>query len=145
MFRMVLSLIIMLMVAIFSIQNKDVVFVNFLIWNIQIPLVILAISALTLGAVLVGLLGVVKQISMGRKIRELNGKLKKFENENVSLNNKLENMEKQLAEREALKESDEPKDKHQDKGSPDAQSDTKKEEKPSQDTLLNPTFPIRSE
>ena len=145
MYRMVISLILMLLVAIFSIQNKDVVYVTFLIWNLQIPLVILVISAATLGAVMVGLMGIVKQISMGGRIRELNGKLKKAENENSSLKEKLSTAEKSFNERNEVlggsTENRSTKDQQDDGFSkPD---NTSKEGK--QETLLNPTFPIRSE
>jgi lipopolysaccharide assembly protein A len=144
MYRMVISLILMLMVAIFSIQNKDVVFVNFLIWNIQIPLVILVISAVTLGAVMVGLLGIVKQISMGRRIRELNGKLKKAEGESSTLKSKLENAEKQIAESKAVldPEAQKSEDSQNTSGPVVSEKDSKK---PAQETILNPTIPFPKE
>ncbi len=141
MYRMVISLILMLLVAIFSIQNKEVVYVNFLIWNLQIPLVILVISAATLGAVMVGLLGIVKQISMGRRIRELSIKLKKTEDESASLKNKLENTEKQISE---MKDRDIGAQADSEKPAEQA-TDGKENKKPKQETLLNPTIPFPKE
>lgn len=92
MYRMVISLIIMLLVAIFSVQNKDVVSVVFLMWNLQIPLVILVLSSVTLGAVLAGFLGVFRQIVLGKKIRDHANKIRKLEDENSTLQREIQQM-----------------------------------------------------
>ena len=93
---------------------------------------------------MVGLLGIVKQISMGSRIRELNGKLKKAEGESATLKNKLENVEKQIAEEKAVlePEAQKPAGGPNTVGPAVSEKDSKKS---TQETLLNPTIPFPKE
>ncbi len=97
MYRLVVSLVIMLLVAIFSVQNKDMVYVSFLIWNTQVPLVIVVLGSLTAGAVLSGFLGVFRQFSMGRKIKAGSKRAKNLEEENAGLKKRIEELQNELS------------------------------------------------
>ncbi|MBZ4688023.1 MAG: hypothetical protein PWQ96_1929 [Clostridia bacterium] len=97
------ALIFALIVAIFSINNPNPVPVNFLFWGFQAPLVLVILGSAVFGAVVVFLLGMVKQFSMIRKVRSL-------ESANQKLSRQLAEM-KNLKEDEQSKTSEENYDK----------------------------------
>ncbi|QGP90767.1 Lipopolysaccharide assembly protein A domain protein [Neomoorella glycerini] len=69
-----------LLVAIFAVQNAGPVEINFLSWqfsNISLVLVILGSAAF--GALVVFLLGAVRQVRQAREIRELKSQLKRLQ------------------------------------------------------------------
>lgn len=81
MYRLVLSMLIMLLVAIFSIQNKDIISIAFLTWVFQVPAVLLVLGSVTLGALLTGLLSTFRQFGLGREIRGYQSKIRQLEKE----------------------------------------------------------------
>lgn len=81
MYRLVLSMLITLLVAIFSIQNKDMISIAFLTWVFQVPAVLLVLGSVTLGALLTGLLSTFKQFGLGRVIRGHQSKIRQLEKE----------------------------------------------------------------
>ena len=77
---LVIAVIFALIVAIFAVQNSGSVDLRFLQWEIQdVSLVLVILGSVALGALLIFLLGLVKQIKMVRKVRELEWKNKQFE------------------------------------------------------------------
>ncbi len=80
-FYLVSALIFALIVAIFSINNPNTVSVNFLAWSFQAPLVLIIISSAVFGAVVIFLLGIIKQIGLIRKLKTLESTNKKISQE----------------------------------------------------------------
>lgn len=71
-FYLLLALVFALVVAIFAVQNTEPVTINFLTWQFkEISLVLVILGSSAVGAVFLFLLGVVKQLSLYRKNREL--------------------------------------------------------------------------
>ena len=69
-----------LLVAIFAVQNAVPVEINFLAWQFrQISLVLVILGSAAFGALVVFLLGIVKQIRQTRMIRELRSQHKKLQ------------------------------------------------------------------
>lgn len=73
------SLVFSLVVAIFAIQNAVQVTVNFLIWNFQTSLVVVILSAAVIGALAIFSVGMFRQFSLSRKIKEYDKKVKELE------------------------------------------------------------------
>jgi uncharacterized integral membrane protein len=80
-FYLVSALVFALIVAIFSINNPNTVSVNFLVWSFQAPLVLIILSSAVFGAVVIFLLGIVKQIGLIRKVKNLENTNKKVSQE----------------------------------------------------------------
>jgi len=97
-FGFIISLIFAILVAVFAIQNSGSVVISFLFaeFNISQALVILISAAL--GAIIVMLLGFIKQIKLKLKIKEQLKKIKNLEEENKLHNNKIEESKKNLDE-----------------------------------------------
>ncbi|MGI5839985.1 MAG: LapA family protein [bacterium] len=74
-------MLITLLVAVFSIQNKDSISITFLSWVFRAPAVLLVLGSFTLGALLTGLLGTFRQIGLGRDIRGYQNKIRQLEKE----------------------------------------------------------------
>ncbi|WFD08878.1 LapA family protein [Tepidibacter hydrothermalis] len=98
-FGFIISLIFAILVAVFAIQNSGIVAISFLFakFNISQALVILISAAL--GAVIVMLLGFIKQIKLKLKIKEQSKKIKSLEEENKLFNNKIEEFKNSLDEK----------------------------------------------
>ncbi|WP_099191373.1 LapA family protein [Tepidibacter mesophilus] len=95
----IISLIFAILVALFAVQNSGSVVISFLFaeFNISQALVILISAAL--GAIIVMLLGFIKQIKLKLKIKEQSKKIKSLEEENKLCNNKIEEFENNLDEK----------------------------------------------
>lgn len=98
-FGFIISLIFAILVAVFAIQNSGSVVISFMFaeFNISQALVILVSAAL--GAIIVMLLGFVKQIKLKLKIKEQLKRIKSLEEENKLHNNKIEESKKNLNEK----------------------------------------------
>lgn len=81
----VLGLLFALVVAVFAIQNASVVPVRFLAWSFETSLVYVILGSAVAGAVVVAVMGFIRQFGLGRKIRALEDKLKKAEGEAATL------------------------------------------------------------
>ena len=98
-FGFIISLIFAILVAVFAIQNSGSVVISFMFaeFNISQALVILISAAL--GAIIVMLLGFIKQIKLKLKIKEQLKRIKNLEEENKLHNNKIEESKKNLDEK----------------------------------------------
>lgn len=77
--KLVLALFCALLVAIFAVQNAGTVVVGFLHWRFEVSLALVILGSTVLGAVFVFLLGIVQQISRGRRIKEYRNRIKELE------------------------------------------------------------------
>lgn len=75
----VIGLLFALLVGVFAIQNNIPVTLKFFSWQFETSLAVVAIGGLALGALLIGILGVVNQLKSRMKIRALNNKIKSLE------------------------------------------------------------------
>lgn len=96
--RFVSSLIFALLVAIFAIQNAARVNVNFLFWDINLPQGVVIIIAAAFGAITVFLLSVVKRLQIGAAIRSDKRTIANLEEEKRTLQSKLEEVNKKVAD-----------------------------------------------
>lgn len=99
-FGFIISLIFAILVAVFAVQNSGSVVISFMFaeFNISQALVILISAAL--GAIIVMLLGFIKQIKLKLKIKEQLKRIKNLEEENKLFNNKIEESKKNLDEKQ---------------------------------------------
>ena len=96
-FILVLSLLFALVVALFAMQNSSTIQVSFLTWEITTSVALVTLGAAALGAIVVGLLGSVKQVGQSLKIRNLQGRIKRMEEELDSLKT-VQNQAESIAE-----------------------------------------------
>lgn len=76
------ALLFALLVSIFAIQNAEVVNIRFLGWQFQnISLVLVILGSASAGALLLFILGTIKQLSLALKLKEAEGKIRKLENQ----------------------------------------------------------------
>ncbi|MDN5345039.1 MAG: hypothetical protein PWQ18_1153 [Clostridia bacterium] len=69
-----------LLVAVFAVQNAVQVEINFLAWQFRhISLVLVILGSAAFGALVVFLLGAVKQLRQAREIRELRSRCKRLQ------------------------------------------------------------------
>lgn len=99
--KFVLSLLFALVVAVFAIQNAAAVDVQFLKWEVSISQALIVLIAAVIGALIVLLLSLVKQVKLMAGIRAEKKTATSLENENRELKEKLSRV---LAELEALKQ-----------------------------------------
>jgi putative membrane protein len=99
--KFVLSLLFALVVAVFAIQNAAAVDVQFLKWEVSISQALIVLIAAVIGALIVLLLSLVKQVKLMVGIHAEKKTATSLENENRELKEKLSRV---LAELEALKQ-----------------------------------------
>lgn len=76
------ALLFALIVAIFAIQNAEVVNIRFLGWQFQnISLVLVILGSASAGALFLFILGTIKQLSLALKLKEAENKIRKLENQ----------------------------------------------------------------
>ena len=102
---LLLSLILAVFVAIFAVQNSAPVTISFLLLNIQVSQALIIILSAAIGAILSLLLGLIKQFSLKRTVKERDKRIKNLKSEISSLNESLE-----PKENEDKLNSDKPKD-----------------------------------
>ncbi|MDI3281604.1 MAG: LapA family protein [Bacillota bacterium] len=78
---LILALLFALAVTLFAVQNATAVTVRFLHWNFQTYLAVVIFGSAALGAVVVALLGLVKQIRLRWRLRALQAQAEKWEEE----------------------------------------------------------------
>jgi len=94
----ILALIFALIVAIFSVINVESVRVNYLFGEAYVPLILVILVSTLLGGMIVGAVGIFRQVSLTLENRALRKKLSNFENVK-----EIENEEESLV---LLEESD---------------------------------------
>ncbi|KUO50631.1 MAG: hypothetical protein APF76_08265 [Desulfitibacter sp. BRH_c19] len=91
---LVVALIFSVLVAVFAIQNVGPVEIQFLTWKVQeISLVLVILGSALIGAAVIFLLGIVKQISNHRQIKDLRRKNDELEKVVETLEDTLSSLE----------------------------------------------------
>ncbi|MBI2251333.1 MAG: LapA family protein [Armatimonadetes bacterium] len=88
------TLILILIIIIFSIQNADPVIVQFLSWQFTMPKVILLFSALLSGVFFATIWHTIRFINFSKLIKEFGRKIKDLEDEIKNKNEMVKNLEK---------------------------------------------------
>ncbi|MBC8589875.1 LapA family protein [Wansuia hejianensis] len=91
-FKLIMSLIFAVIVAIFAIQNAGNVEINFLFGKFTISQAVIILGSAVVGALSIFLIGLVKQIKQSKKIKDLNYKIKTLMDEKEALKNKVDNL-----------------------------------------------------
>ncbi|MFD2618195.1 LapA family protein [Terrilactibacillus laevilacticus] len=69
--RILFVLILVLIIALLSVANVDPVSVNYLFGMVDLPLIVVIIGSLLIGALLVGIISSLRIIQLQKKIRQL--------------------------------------------------------------------------
>jgi len=92
----IVTLVIAIFVAIFAIQNGSPVDVDLFLARYQMPLALLMMLCLVLGAVMVLLLGTSRQFKKRSESKEIKNKIKTLENDKVQAENSVKAMENEI-------------------------------------------------
>jgi len=92
----ILALLFALIVAIFAIQNAQPVTVDFMFNEFQVSLALVILVSVFAGAIILGFLGIFRQIRTGLKTREMASKIKKLEEQLKDTQGKLTESEENL-------------------------------------------------
>lgn len=103
-FKFILSLLFAVLVAIFAIQNAGNVDINFLFANFTISQAVIILCSTIVGALIVLLLGLVKQIKQNMKIKQLNKEIEMLREEKDKLQVKVDEYSLANAEEEGKTE-----------------------------------------
>jgi uncharacterized integral membrane protein len=107
--RFILTLVFAIIIALFAIQNSGEVDINFLYGNFTVSQVLVILFSVALGAIVVLLLGIIKQMKLKKNIKNASKKLEDLEKENNSLNKKIvildNKLQSTLIELEKFKEN----------------------------------------
>lgn len=77
----IIALLFGILIAVFALLNNEVVIINYLFGQAPVSLVIVILSSALLGALVVGVLSLVGRIKHTFKVRDLEGRLRKMEEE----------------------------------------------------------------
>ncbi len=94
----IFSLIFAAIVAIFALNNGDKVLIDFIFTKVEISQAIIIFASAILGAVVVSLLGWVKNLKFKKEIKDLNKKLNLAEEEKNKLTVMIEEKEDKIKE-----------------------------------------------
>lgn len=72
---LIFALVFAILVAIFAIANIDAVPINYVFGKAEVPLVLVILSSTLLGGLIVGLVGIIRQYRLQRRIRSLEKQL----------------------------------------------------------------------
>lgn len=95
-YYVILVLLFAVLIAAFAIQNNLPVPIRFFGWQFETSLVMVILGTTALGAVIVGLLSILKQIGMSMKSREQQGKIRKLEAELQTMKERQQSLELEL-------------------------------------------------
>lgn len=108
-FGFIISLVFAIIVAIFGIQNSEVISVSFFSMTVNISLALIIFVSTILGAIIVALLGLKKEFSLSHGNKVLTKKAENFQdaieiskNENVALKNENEILKNKIKDLETI-------------------------------------------
>lgn len=85
----IFSLIFAIIIAVFALQNGEIVTIDFIFTNVKISQAIVIFVSAALGAIIVAILGAIRYIKLGIRIKEQNKKIKTLENANKELKDRI--------------------------------------------------------
>lgn len=105
-FKFIISLLFAVLVAIFAIQNAGNVEINFLFTKFTISQAVIILCSAIVGAIIILLLGLVKQIRQNMKIKQLNKEIEMLTEERDNLQAQIEEYSLTNIEEEEKTEED---------------------------------------
>lgn len=100
-FLLVVALLFALAVAVFAVQNAESIVVQLFAAEFETSLVIVVLAAAAAGAVMAGIVGIVRQVKSSVRVRQLQSHGAKLEREAERLERQIEMLEQRLAAAEA--------------------------------------------
>lgn len=91
-FKFIISLIFAVLVAIFAIQNAGSVEVKFFLANFTISQAVVILGSAIIGAIIVLLLGLIKQIRLNLKIKQLTKEIDSLKKDNHNLQARIDEL-----------------------------------------------------
>jgi len=76
---LIVALLFALGVAVFAVQNAAPITVNLIRWQLETSLVVVVVGSAAAGAMVAGLIGLIRQIQSSWRIRQLQGHIHKLE------------------------------------------------------------------
>ncbi|MCR4442056.1 MAG: lipopolysaccharide assembly protein LapA domain-containing protein [Peptococcaceae bacterium] len=104
-FYLISALVFSLLVAIFAVQNTEVVVIKFITWSFSVSLVLVLLGAAAAGALVLYFLGLFKRVDAWMKIRQLSHDKAEFEKKAKKLEEELERLKGKEEKKEAAVES----------------------------------------
>lgn len=96
-FGFIVSLIFAILVTIFAIQNSSIITVNFLFTKIQISQALIIFISVILGALIIMLLGLKRELSLKHSNKQLNKKLDEIQLQNSNLLKENKSLKEELS------------------------------------------------
>ena len=91
-FKFIVSLLFAVLVAIFAIQNAGSIEVRFFFAQFTISQAVVILGSAIIGAIIVLLLGLIKQIRQNLKIKQLSKEVENLKNDNSTLQAKIDEL-----------------------------------------------------
>lgn len=92
---LVSALVFSLLVAVFAIQNTEVVVIKFLTWNFSVSLVLVILGSAVVGALALFFLSLFRQVGSWMTIRQLNHHKEELEKQMKKMEDRLKDYEKE--------------------------------------------------
>ncbi|MCL6450920.1 MAG: lipopolysaccharide assembly protein LapA domain-containing protein [Acetobacteraceae bacterium] len=92
-----LALLLIVLVAVFAVQNAFPVAVTFFAWSFETSLVLVILGAAVLGALTVGVLGLLKQVRLNVRLWGTRGQVRRLEAELAQARARCSRLEEELA------------------------------------------------
>ncbi len=93
---LILGLVFALVVAIFAVQNAQVVPISFFNWTFGAPLSLVILGMAAAGAVLAGLAGLIKQVGLGFRLRNIRAEQARTEGERKRLEEQVKALQAEV-------------------------------------------------
>lgn len=93
----IIALLFALIVAVFAIQNAQPVTVDFMFNRFEISLALVILVSVFAGALILGFLGIFRQVKAGLKLRDANSKMKRLEQQLKETEDKLNTSQHELS------------------------------------------------
>ncbi len=95
-FGFILALIISILIAIFAIQNGNVVTIDLFFASFQVSQAIVILLSTVVGAIVAAILGSIRQIKSFSNVKELKNKIKLIESENADMHKSISSYENDI-------------------------------------------------
>lgn len=94
---LVSALVFSLLVAVFAIQNTEIVVIKFLTWNFSVSLVLVILGSAVVGALALFFLSLFRQVNSWMTIRQLNHRKDELEKQMKKLEETVNDLQKEKA------------------------------------------------
>ncbi|EOD00661.1 LapA family protein [Caldisalinibacter kiritimatiensis] len=100
----IFSLVFAIIIAVFALQNGEVVSVDFLFASVEVSQAIVIFVSAALGAFIVSIMGVVRQVKLKLKLKDQDKKIKEMSKTNEELETRILELNKELEVNKSIEE-----------------------------------------